>query len=84
MVTVEFQCSGCDAKAPGTKPIGARFVSITGRSYGFGSVVIDQVSDVVPDGWVWPDPITRVTYCEECWRGIVGEIEERANANDQT
>ena len=66
-VTVQFECDGCSTKASGTKPIRKEFVSVSGRSYGFGSArYMDTVAEVAPEGW-WPfDPYTYLCYCPEC------------------
>ena len=70
-VLVRFECSGCDAKADGTKPLRKEFVSVSGRSYGIGSAQwAVRVEDVVPEGWMPFDPYTYCTYCPKCWRGI--------------
>jgi len=64
-ITVNFECSGCWDKSPGTKPLGRKFVSITGRSYGFGSYQYDTIDDVIPEGWISYD-IVGCTYCPKC------------------
>ena len=77
MIEVKFSCSGCDAEAWGTAPLTESFVSITGRSYGFGSYRPDNtVRDVTPDGWVAYDPYTNVCYCQECWKQIEDGVAE--------
>lgn len=71
MVKVIFQCGGCDAKAEAH--VSRQFVSVSGRSYGFGSYVEQKVSDVAPKGWIAFDPYTSCTYCPECWASIEKE-----------
>ena len=67
-----FPCSGCDAKSEGTGTIRGRFVSITGRDYGFGSMQQDKsIESVAPESWVVFDPYTGCTYCPSCWQSIV-------------
>lgn len=69
-VTVNFACGGCDATAPGTRPLGRSFVSITGKGHGFGSYRYLTAQDVAPDGWTAFDPYTGCCYCPKCWAEI--------------
>jgi hypothetical protein len=67
---LHLRCDGCDAETH-TKPIRKRFVSVRGRSHGFGSWQLPSVDDVVTElGWIWSDPYTSCTYCPTCWAGI--------------
>lgn len=71
-VTVKFSCGGCDAVADGTTFLRREFVSVSGRSYGFGSFrPANAVEDVTPEGWVAFDPYTGCCYCPTCWASIV-------------
>ena len=73
-VTIEFDCSGCEAKETGSAEIHHRFRGISGRDYGFGSWEYSSaatlVGEATPDGWVPFDPYTNVTYCPKCWDDI--------------
>ncbi len=70
-VRVVFECGGCFAKAEGTAPLRREFVSVSGRSYGIGSVVpVNTVEDVTPTGWIAFDPYTSCCYCPTCWSEI--------------
>ena len=69
-VKVKFECDGCDKDAWGKHRLASKFVSLSGRSYGFGSWHDDKIEDVTPDGWVAFDPYTRCCYCPECWADI--------------
>ena len=72
MVTVNFECGGCFAKAVGTRFLERKFVSITGKSYGFGHYEYNKPQDVAPQGWVAFDKYTGCCYCPECWESIEG------------
>ena len=78
-VTVTFSCGGCFKKTEGTDRLSRQFVSITGRSYGFGSYVYNKSQDVAPEGWVAFDPFTGMCYCPECW----AEIEREDSSDDK-
>lgn len=69
-VRLTFDCNGCDAKAEGTDRLRKRFHSFSGRGYGLGVYVIDDIETVTPEGWVAFDPYTQMTYCPECWAEI--------------
>ena len=69
-VTIRFECNGCDA-ASDPVPVASEFVSVSGRSHGFGRRVVQTVAEVTPEGWVGHDPYTGMTYCPECWASIV-------------
>ena len=70
-VKVTFECDGCPAKSgPHTIPHRV-FTSVSGRSWGFGTWSEPTSKDVLPDGWVDPDPLTGCTYCPTCWAEIV-------------
>lgn len=71
MITVQFECGECFAKVQGITWLSRRFVSITGKSWGFGHYEYDTPQDVVPEGWIAFDPYTGCCYCPACW----GEIE---------
>ena len=82
-VKVVFECDGCHASADGTDFICKRFVSVTGRSYGIGSVqYINTVEDVKPPGWWAYDPATYLCYCPDCRKSIEegGEDADEATA----
>lgn len=68
-VRVTFHCDGCDAKADGVRSLRREFVSLSGRGYGFGNYVYDNVIDVVPEGWIVYD-IIGATYCPTCAKGL--------------
>lgn len=71
-VLVRFECSGCDAKAEGTERLHMEFVSLSGKSHGFGRAVpANSPADVAPPGWVAFDPYTFCTYCPTCWASIL-------------
>ena len=74
-VTIHLSCGGCDATAEGTRPLKSEFVSFSGRSYGFGSMLQEKATAVVPEGWIAFDPYTGCCYCPKCWALIVGDIE---------
>jgi len=63
-IKVTFECNGCDAK---TDPVilNHEFVSITGKSHGFGSRQFERAQDLAPDGWCVAD-IIGCTYCPDC------------------
>lgn len=70
MTTIlHLKCDGCDAEARSER-LRKRFLSVSGRSHGFGSWEAPSIDDAVPAGWVWSDPYTGCTYCPECWAGI--------------
>jgi hypothetical protein len=70
-VTVLFRCGGCEASAAGTTSLRKEFVSVSGRSWGFGrAVMTNTVEDVTPEGWTAFDPYTYCTYCPKCTREI--------------
>ena len=76
-VTVEFSCGGCNATAKGTDRLKLHFVSVSGRSYGFGSPRPENtIEDVTPEGWIAYDPYTYMTYCPTCWDSIENREEE--------
>ncbi len=73
-VRIVFECSGCGEKADGIRPMESRFISVTGRSYGFGSRQwVDSPDDLLPIGWVAADTVTGCTYCRACWDSIIAE-----------
>jgi len=82
-VTIEYACSGCNAKTNGDTEIHRRFSGFSGRSYGFGSWEYSSVPDLIansaPSGWVPFDPYTNVTYCQTCW----SEIEPAAEKGEE-
>jgi len=67
-VRVVFECSGCDAKADGTRHLRRGVRSMRTLLLRIG------VEDVVPDGWIAFDPYTGACYCGKCWDEIVGGI----------
>ena len=71
MITLIFSCSGCEKVEQGTSFLKSKFVSITGKSYGFGRWQHETVEDVIPEGWIAFDPYTNCTYCPECWESII-------------
>ena len=73
-----FECGGCFKKEEGKIPQ-SRFVSLSGKSWGFGSYHQDSFSDVAPEGWIAFDPYTQCTYCPECWGEIEGTEPLTAN-----
>jgi len=68
-VKITFCCGGCHDEAPAILPH-RTFNSVNGKGYGFGTYTTPVVEDVVPDGWVYPDPYTGTTYCPKCWAEI--------------
>ena len=71
-VTIHYRCDGCFAEADGTEPLSKQFISVSGRSYGFGSWhYVNNPVIVAPDGWVAFDPHTQCCYCPKCWEEIV-------------
>lgn len=67
---LHLKCDGCNAETH-TERISKRFVSVSGRSYGFGVRHQPDLDDAVaPTGWVWSDPYTSCTYCPKCWDEI--------------
>ena len=78
MIKILFECGGCDAKAEGW--LKREFVSISGRSWGFGSYRETKAQEAAPEGWVAFDPYTGCTYCPECWESIEnGPLDSAAN-----
>jgi hypothetical protein len=70
-VEVLFQCDGCFKGTRGTGRLMREFVSVSGRSYGIGSVrPANTIEDVAPEGWIAYDPYTYCTYCPSCWDEI--------------
>lgn len=66
---LHLKCDGCDAETT-TAPIRRRFVSLTGKSYGFGQWhEPDLDAAVEPTGWTWSDVI-GCTYCPTCRASI--------------
>ena len=74
-----FACSGCDAS------MSVEFASRPPFRYAkpitVGGVLMERqitvsqkidLFELVPDGWVWPDPYTGACYCPECWSQIIG------------
>lgn len=70
--SVQFVCDGCEAKAEAR--LRSEFVSVSGRSYGFGRRVEDKASEVAPEGWIPFDPYTGCCYCPKCWQGIASAV----------
>ena len=68
-VKLQLSCGGCDATAT-TEPLRKRFVSSSGKSYGFGTYRLDDPELLEPEGWVMFDPFTAETYCPDCWKSI--------------
>ena len=68
MIKVTFECGGCDATATGR--LESRFVSLSGRPYGFGSRIETTAQEAAPEGWIAFDPYTGCTYCPPCWKSI--------------
>jgi hypothetical protein len=67
---LHLRCDGCDAETH-SDPIRKRFLSVSGRSYGFGSWQMPDIdAAVLPTGWVWSDPYIGCTYCPKCWAEI--------------
>lgn len=76
-INVLFECGGCSAKAQGTAPLRREFRSYSGRAYGIGGTVnVNTIEDVTPEGWVAFDPYTYATYCPDCWAQIIAEDDE--------
>ena len=73
-ISVTFNCDGCKATAAGTKPLRSKFISITGRSHGFGSYKNATADEVAPEGWLAYDPYTRCCYCPDCTDEINKEL----------
>ena len=72
-VTVHYECDGCFKKAEGTERLRMEFVSVTGRSYGFGSPQpMNTPTSVAPLGWWVFDPATYLCYCPKCRAKIEG------------
>ena len=76
-ITVNFRCDGCFATTEGTRCLKRKFVSVLGKSHGFGSYEYDTPQDVAPKGWIAFDSFTGCCYCPECWNEIVkgGDVE---------
>jgi len=68
MIKVIFECGGCFEKAEAT--MRRKFVSLSGKGWGFGSYHTDNIDDIAPEGWVAFDPYTQCTYCPSCWKAI--------------
>lgn len=79
-VKVLFECGGCFVKAEGTTWLERRFVSISGRSHGFGHYEYTKPQDVAPEGWVAFDPYTGCCYCPDCWSEIANGVAEAVGA----
>jgi hypothetical protein len=66
MITVKFECDGCDATIDGCKTLQQtyeeplRTVPLRGA-----------IEDMASKGWVAFDPYTHCTYCPECWKEIM-------------
>ena len=76
MITLTFNCGGCNAVEKGTSWLKREFVSVNGKSHGFGSFqMVNTPQDLAPEGWIAFDPVTSCTYCPECW----AEIEKGAD-----
>ncbi|MGH9088028.1 MAG: hypothetical protein ACRDYZ_07935 [Acidimicrobiales bacterium] len=80
-VTTRFSCGGCDAVREVASTVKVAW-QWTFRTPGvdesaFGGHYIDAArpQDLVPTGWVWPDPYTGACYCPDCWRSIAGNEE---------
>ena len=70
-VTVHYECDGCFAKAEGKEPLRLQFVSVSGRSHGFGAPrPVNSPESVAPDGWWAFDPCTYCCYCPTCRASI--------------
>lgn len=72
-VRVTFHCGGCDAVAPGTKPLYREFRGSCG-TWGVGHYHVPSPEDVCPEGWIAYDLI-GATYCPKCWAEIEATIE---------
>lgn len=66
---LHLRCDGCFKEVEGGY-LRKRFVSVGGRSYGFGSWETPDIDSAVPAGWVWSAPYTSCTYYPECWKEI--------------
>ena len=83
MITLTFQCGGCDAKVEGAGPLRSEFKSFTGRSWGFGGrVETTTTQSVTPQGWIAFDPYTGCTYCPKCWAEITEESATQGEGRD--
>lgn len=60
-----YRCDECFAEATGDR-LARRFVSMSGRGYGFGHYEFDDARTAAPDGWMAYDPYTGCTYCPAC------------------
>lgn len=78
MIEVIFECGGCFKKA--SARMKRKFISITGKSWGFGSAHTDTIEEITPDGWIAFDPYTYCTYCPECWASIESPKREASQA----
>ena len=74
-VRLLLSCGGCRATIT-TDRLRKRFVSFSGRSYGFGTYQLDDPEALTPDGWMMFDPYTQLTYCPECWAGLLADFAE--------
>lgn len=77
-VVLKYQCGGCLKNETVTSHLSSHFVSLSGRSYGFGSRQNDKADAEIlaPEGWVAFDPYTGSCYCPECWKGIENDHQD--------
>jgi len=52
---LSLKCDGCSAVAEGMRDL----------------IRVADITECVPDGWVWRDPYTHATYCPDCWASIL-------------
>lgn len=83
-VQVTFECDGCFEKAPETKRLSSQFVSVSGRAHGFGSRIVQGVTELTPDGWIAFDPYTGCCYCPLCWQEIFNQPAPAPNHSQET
>lgn len=66
----------CDAQCGAetqTEPIFRTFKGLTtNKNCGIGVYTLPHIMDLVPKGWIYPDPYTGCTYCPSCWAKIDG------------
>ena len=66
LVTVHFNCGGCEAKEDVKAWAHRSHMAPYGGAYGSRA----SYQDLVPEGWVAFDPYTDCTYCPKCWAEI--------------
>jgi hypothetical protein len=82
-VTITFRCGGCGTSAE--MQAASTWAWLFGQPApgggGLGTFTVPRIPEMVPDGWIFPDPYTGAPYCPSCWATIT---QERAAQREET